>query len=77
MLGDAVGFTCEVKTAQETGESGGISRNHWEIRGNSGEIRGKLVNFGEIPWRFWGNSGKIGEFRWNSGEILGKLGENW
>ena len=40
-------YTCEVvlKTAQETGESGGISRNHWEIggiRGNSGEIRGKL-----------------------------------
>ena len=42
MLRDAVGYTCEVKTAQETAkESGGII-------GKSGEIRGKFVNFGEI-----------------------------
>ena len=34
MLRDAVGYTCEVKIAQETGESEGISRNHWEIAGN-------------------------------------------
>ena len=35
-------YTCEVvlKTAQETGESQGISKNHWEIVG----IRGKLGN---------------------------------
>ena len=44
MLRDAVGYTCEVKTAQETGESGGISRIHWEIVGNWREILGK---FGE------------------------------
>ena len=58
MLRDAVGYTCEVKT----GESGGISRDHWEIGGNSGKI-------GE----FRGNLGKIGEFLGNSGEIEGKL----
>ena len=62
MLRDAVGYTCEVKTAQETGKSGGISRNHWEIGGNSGKI-------GE----FRGNLGEIGEFLGNSGEIGGKL----
>ena len=62
MLRDAVGYTCEVKTAQETAkESGGISRNHWKIGGNWGEIRGKLVNFGEIGGKFWGNWEKIGE----------------
>ena len=33
MLRDNIGYTCEVKTAQKTGESGGISRNHWEIVG--------------------------------------------
>ena len=56
MLRDAVGYTCEVKTAQETAkeESGGISRNHWEIGGNSGEIWGKLVNF----WEIWGKFGE-------------------
>ena len=52
MLRDAVGYTCEVKTAQETGEAGGISRDHWEIGGNSGDIQGKLVNFGGIRGKF-------------------------
>ena len=82
MLRDNVGYTCEVKTAHNYAkESGVISRNHWEIGGNSWEIPGKFVNFGEIWGKFWG---KIGEFRGNSGEIggkfwrnCGKLGENW
>ena len=45
--------TCEVvlKTAKETGEPGGISRNHWKIGGISGKIQGK----------FRGNWGEIGE----------------
>ena len=60
MLRDAVGYTCEVKTAQETGESGGISRNHWEIGGNSGEIRAN----------WW----ILGEFGGESEEIQGKFG---
>ena len=60
MLRDAVGYTCEVKTAQETAkESGGISRNQGKLV-NFGEIRGKLVNFGGILWKFGGNSGGIG-----------------
>ena len=67
MLRYAVGYTCEVRTAQETGESWGISRNHWEIRGNWGEILGK---FGENWWI-------SGEFKGNWWEILGKLVENW
>ena len=59
MLRDAVGYTCEVKTAQETAkESVGII-------GKSEEIRGKLVNFGGI----WG---KLGE---NSVEIGGNEGK--
>ena len=66
MLRDAVGHTCEVKTAQETGESGGISRNHWEIGGKFGEIRGK---FGKKLLNFRGIRGKFGE-----GEFRGKLG---
>ena len=35
MIRDDVDYTCEVvlKTAQETGESGRISRNHWENGG--------------------------------------------
>ena len=35
-------YTCEVvlKNAQETGESGGISRNHWEIGGIWVKFRG-------------------------------------
>ena len=74
MFRDAVGYTCEVKTAQETVESGGISRNHWEIGekfwGNSGKIGEFRRNSGGIGGKFWGISGKIGEFR-------GKLGENW
>ena len=58
MLRDAVGYTCEVKTAQETGESGGISRNHWEIGEKMGGNSGKICEF----WgKFWGNLGKIGE----------------
>ena len=76
MLRDAVGYTCEVKTAQETRESGGISRNHWEMGGNLGEIGGG--NSGEIGGG--GVSGNIGgwEFRgnWgggNSGKVGGKL----
>ena len=48
MLRDAVGYTCEVKTAQETAkESGGII-------GKSGGIRGKLVNFGGILGKLGG-----------------------
>ena len=85
MLRDAAGYSCEVKTAQETGESGGISRNHWEIRvkfgksgkisefrGNSGEIRGILVNFGG---KLGGNSGKIGGNRAKIGELCFPNGE--
>ena len=64
MLRDAVDYTCEVKTAQETAkESGGIIG---KLKENSGKI-------GE----FWENSGKIGEFRGNSGETGGKFGGNW
>ena len=68
-------YTCEVvlKTAQETGESGGIIRNHWEI----GRIQGK----------FRGNWGKIGEMCFPLGKqnsmagksippTSGKKGEN-
>ena len=40
-----------LKTAQETAESGGISRNHREIWGILGKIQGE----------FRGNWGKIGE----------------
>ena len=47
MLRDAVGYTSEVKTAQETGESGGISRNHSEIGGKFGENWWILGKFGE------------------------------
>ena len=79
MLRDAVGHTCEVKTAQETGESGEISRNHWEIGGKFGGIQGKIgdfqgnsgkVNFGK-NWgggKFWGNRKKIGELCFPNGE---------
>ena len=71
MLRDAVGHTCEVKTAHETGESGGISRNHWEIGGKFGEIRSK---FGKKLMNFRGIRGKLGKvnFGGNWGEILGK-----
>ena len=79
MLRDNIGYTCEVKTAQETGESGGIRRNYWEIvgefwgnsgkisefRGNSREIWG---NLGEIGVKFWGNPGRIGELCFPNGE---------
>ena len=80
MLRDAVGYTCEVKTAQETGESGGISSNHWEIGGNSGKIgefrgirgggefRGNWWISGEIGRKFWWNWGKIGELCFPNGE---------
>ena len=47
----------------------GISRSHWEIRGNSGKFLGKLVNFGGIEG---GILEKFGENWW----ILGKLGGN-
>ena len=45
-------YTCEavLKTAQETGESGEISRNHWEIRGNSG---GNSREIGELCFPNW------------------------
>ena len=72
MLRDAVGYTWEEKTAQETGESWGTSRNHWEIRG---KFRENWWILGEIQGKFRGNwwiSGEIG-----GGEILGKSGENW
>ena len=72
MLRDAVGHTCEVKTAQETGESGGISRNHWEIGGKYGEIRGK---FGKKLVIFRGIRGKFGEGEFQ-GEIGGKFWGN-
>ena len=73
MLRDAVGYTCEVKTAQETakesrgiiGKSGGNSGKIGEFRGNSGKFRGKLVNV-------WGILGKLGE---NSAEIGGNWGK--
>ena len=56
MLRDAVGYTCEVKTAQETAQdSGGIGRNHWEIGGNWGDNSRKIVSFGEIRGKFGKN----------------------
>ena len=50
-------YTCEVvlKTAQETGESGEISRNYWEIWGIWGEIRVKLGENWGIVFLQWGN----------------------
>ena len=43
-------YTCEVvlKTAQETGESQGISKNHWEIVGIWGKFKGNLGKIGEL-----------------------------
>ena len=74
MLRDAVGYTCEVKTAQKTGESGGIRSNHWEIGVNSGEIgefRGIRGGGGEFRENWW-ISGEIGrKFWWNWGKIGG------
>ena len=68
MLRDAVGYTSEVKTAQETakesvgiiGKSGGNSGKIGKFGRNLGEILGKLVNFGGILGKLGGNSGEIG-----------------
>ena len=59
-----------LKTAQETGESRRISRNHWEIGG----IRGKLGKNWGIVFLQWGN-----RIPWRAKSIpptSGKKGEN-
>ena len=69
MLRDAVGYTCEMKTAQKTAKnSGGISRNHWEIGGNSEKIGEFPGNSGEIGGKFYANWEKIGELCFPNGE---------
>ena len=65
-------YICEVvlKTAHETGESGRISRNHWEIGG----IRGKLGENWGIVFPQWGN-----RIPWRGNQFpphRGKKGEN-
>ena len=55
-------YTCEVvlKTAQATGESGGFSRNHWEIGGIQGKFRGNWGRQNSLAsGKLGGNEGKL------------------